>query len=56
MPELDKKSASVFAGKVVRKDLVYQVKVVGPMFPSLCWNTCWGSIALRTILLLSRQG
>jgi len=27
MPELDKKSASVFAGKVVRKDLVRKVKV-----------------------------
>ena len=28
MPELDKKAASVFAGKVVRKDLVRKVKVV----------------------------
>jgi ATP-dependent Lon protease len=27
MPELDKKAASVFAGKVVRKDLVRKVKV-----------------------------
>ena len=27
MPELDRKSASVFAGKVVRKDLVRKVKV-----------------------------
>src|SRR3989304_1838152 len=27
MPELDRKAASVFAGKVVRKDLVRKVKV-----------------------------
>src|SRR6478736_3600176 len=27
MPQLDKKSATVFAGKVVRKDLVRKVKV-----------------------------
>jgi ATP-dependent Lon protease len=27
MPELDKKAGSVFAGKVVRKDLVRKVKV-----------------------------
>jgi ATP-dependent Lon protease len=27
MPELDRKSTSVFAGKVVRKDLVRKVKV-----------------------------
>ena len=27
MPELDKKAAAVFAGKVVRKDLVRKVKV-----------------------------
>src|SRR3954449_5040648 len=27
MPQLDKKAASVFAGKVVRKDLVRKVKV-----------------------------
>ena len=27
MPELDKKATSVFAGKVVRKDLVRKVKV-----------------------------
>ena len=27
MPNLDKKAASVFAGKVVRKDLVRKVKV-----------------------------
>jgi predicted ATP-dependent Lon-type protease len=27
MPELDKKAASVFAGKIVRKDLVRKVKI-----------------------------
>src|SRR6266480_4129169 len=34
MPELDRKAASVFAGKVVRKDLVRKVKVVAnvPVF------------------------
>ncbi len=35
MPELDRKSTSVFAGKVVRKDLVRKVKVGGER-ASLC--------------------
>jgi len=39
MPELDRKVNEIFAGKVVRKDLVRQVN----------WSTCWASTVPRTI-------
>jgi predicted ATP-dependent Lon-type protease len=35
MSELDRKAATIFAGKVVRKDLVRKVKV-GANVPGLC--------------------
>ena len=37
MEAIDQKAAAVFAGKVVRKDLVRKIKV-GASVPSLCWN------------------
>jgi len=42
VPELDRKAASVFAGKVVRKDLVRKVKV-GANVPVSSLSTCWGN-------------
>ena len=55
MPELDRKSTSVFAGKVVRKDLVRKVKV-GETCPSSYWNTCWGNTVRPTTPWPSTQG
>jgi len=55
MPELDRKSTSIFAGKVVRKDLVRKVKV-GANVRSLSLSIFWASTAPPMMRLPSRRG
>jgi len=55
MPELDRKSTRVFAGKVVRKDLVRKVKV-GANVPVFVLEYLLGSIAPPMTRLPSRRG
>ena len=48
--EINRKLRQMFDGRIVRKDLTKKSKR-GPMYLSMSWNFCWGSIAVRMTLM-----